>query len=294
MSETAFSYAEMTRRNIGFVTEAEQARLRGATVFVCGTGGMGGACILSLARIGIGHMILADIDAFDVSNLNRQVFAFAETIGQHKAEATAAVLARINPEMRVTVYRDEWPVHVRTCIAAAAVVVNGTDDLGASLLLYRTARDMGKAVIDAYASPLPSVYVTRPQDQPHEARMGYPTRGTDWDKLSAAQRATAFLREAEHVVLHSSSRDYIDLALVGDVVAGRRSRMSFAPMVITTGQLMAYEVVNTVLGRKAGADNRGWFLNPYKGRAEHPRNPVMTALLRPLVRRFLTRLAAAA
>ncbi|MEO0829496.1 MAG: ThiF family adenylyltransferase, partial [Pseudomonadota bacterium] len=38
-----FSYAEMTTRNIGFVTEAEQAKLREATVFVCGTGGMGGA-----------------------------------------------------------------------------------------------------------------------------------------------------------------------------------------------------------------------------------------------------------
>ena len=293
MTARGFSYAEMTGRNIGFVTQAEQATLRDATVFVCGTGGMGGACILSLARIGIGHLILADIDAFDVSNLNRQVFAFAETIGRHKAEATAEVLGRINPEIRVTVYHDEWPAHVRGCVGAAAVVVNGTDDLGASLLLYRSAREMGRAVIDAYAAPLPSVYVTRSGDAPHEVRMGYPTVGTAWDRLTPEQRALAFLREAEHVVLHSSSRDYIDLALVGDVVAGRRSRMSFAPMVITTGQLMAYEVVNVVLGRKGGADNQGWFLNPYKGRAEHPRNALTTALLRPLVRRFLTRLAAA-
>src|SRR4029078_8161096 len=45
-----FDYAEMTRRNIGFVTEAEQAKLRAARVFVCGTGGMGGACLQSLVR----------------------------------------------------------------------------------------------------------------------------------------------------------------------------------------------------------------------------------------------------
>jgi molybdopterin-synthase adenylyltransferase len=44
----AFSYAEFTKRNIGFVTEAEQARLRQARVFVCGTGGMGGAALLAL------------------------------------------------------------------------------------------------------------------------------------------------------------------------------------------------------------------------------------------------------
>jgi molybdopterin-synthase adenylyltransferase len=288
-----FSYTEMTNRNIGFVTQAEQDQLQRATVFVCGPGGMGGACILALARIGIGHLILADIDSFDVANLNRQVFAFADTLGQHKAEATAMILKRINPELQVTVFKDNWPNHVRDCIAAAAVVVNGTDDLGASLLLYRTARGLGKSVIDAYAAPLPSVYVTAFTDPAHEVRMGYPTLGTDWDKISPVQRSGAFLREAEHVVLQSSSRRYVDLALVADVVAGRRSRMSFAPMVITTGQLMAYEVVNAVLGRKRGADNRGWFFNPYKARVEKPRSALMTALLRPLVRRFLTRLTGA-
>ena len=287
----AFSYAEMTTRNIGFVTAAEQARLHDATVFVCGTGGMGGACILALARIGIGHLILADIDSFDVSNLNRQVFAFAETLGMHKAEATAMLIHRINPELQVTVYKSDWPDHVRDCIARSAVVVNGTDDLGASLLLYRTARELGKSVIDAYAAPLPSVYVTASTDLPHEQRLGYPTIGTNWDKITPDQRAAAFLREAEHVVLHSSSRAYVDLAMVGDVVAGRRSRMSFAPMVITTGQLMAFEVVAAVLGRRRGADNRGWFFNPYRARVERPRNALITAILRPFVRRFLARIA---
>ena len=101
----AFSYAEMTTRNIGFVSPAEQERLRNATVFVCGTGGMGGACLLALARIGVGHLIIADIDSFDVSNLNRQVFAFADTIGLHKAEATAMIMNRINSDLQVTVYK---------------------------------------------------------------------------------------------------------------------------------------------------------------------------------------------
>ena len=40
---TAFSYSEMTTRNVGFVTPSDQIRLKEATVFVCGTGGMGGA-----------------------------------------------------------------------------------------------------------------------------------------------------------------------------------------------------------------------------------------------------------
>ncbi len=286
-----FSYDEMVKRNLGFVTGDEQAALRAATIFVCGTGGMGGACLASLARIGIGRFIVADIDDFEVSNLNRQVFATTATIGRHKAEASREGVLHINPEAEVLVFRDNWPDHVQTSVAASAVVVNGTDDLGASLLLYRMARAEGRSVIDAYASPLPSVYVTAPDDVSHEERLRYPTLGTEWNRLTAAQRSAAFLAEAEHVVIHSSSRHYIDLEMVGDVVAGRRSRMSFAPMVLTTGQLMAYEVVNAVLGRPRGADNRGWFFNPYRARVERPRPAPIAALMRPFVRRYLNGLS---
>ena len=287
-----FDYREFINRNIGFVTEEEQERLRGATVFVCGNGGMGGACILGLVRAGVGKLILADLDGFEVSNMNRQVFAFLHTVDTHKSEATAEIARQINPGLQVEVHKADWARQADALIGASDVVVNGTDDLGATLLLYRRARALGKTVVDAYASPLPSVYVTESGDQPHEERLGYPTIGTDWDKLTDAQRGTAFLRESEWVVINSSSRHYIDLDLVGEVVAGKRSRMSFAPMVITTGQLMCYEVINQLLGRPRGADNRGWFFNPYRARVERPKPAIVQALMRPVVRRFLIGLMA--
>jgi hypothetical protein len=286
-----FSYTEMTKRNIGFISQSEQDKLRDATVLVVGTGGMGGACIMALARMGVGHLIIADIDEFEVSNLNRQVFAFTDTVDQHKAEATAAICAKINPDMRVTVYKDDWPSHLADALAQAAIVVNGTDDLGASLLLYRTARAAGKTVVDAYASPFPSVYVTQAHHTPHEQRLGYPTVGTAWNHVTDEQKILAFMMESEWVVLHSSSRHYIDFDAVGDVVSGRRSRMSFGPMVILTGQLMAYEVAAAIFGKPHGADNCGWFLNPYKGRIERPKPAWIAAIMRPIVRRFLAKIA---
>ncbi len=286
----SFDYTDFTNRNIGFVTPEEQARLRDTQVFVCGTGGMGGACVFALARMGVGRLILADIDVFETSNMNRQAFAFQETIGQHKAEATRDMCLRINPEMEITVYHDDWPDHVEQAVSSSAIVVNGTDDLGASLLLYRTARAAGRAVIDAYASPLPSIYVTQAGDPMPEERLDYPTIGTAWDKLSQDQRDEAFFNEALYVVVNSSSRKYIDLDLAGEVTAGKRSRMSFAPMVLSTGMLMAYEVVNGILGKPPGADYRGWFFNPHAGRVERPRNAMIAACLKPLVRRFLQRL----
>lgn len=286
----SFDYAEFTTRNIGFVTQAEQERLRGTCIFVCGTGGMGGSAIQSLIRAGVGALILADIDDYEVSNLNRQVFCTLDTVDQHKAEATRDACLRINPEAQIDVFHGDWVAHVDDLVARADVVINGTDDLGASLLLYRTAKAKGKAVIDAYASPLPSVFVTRPGRPMPEERLGYPTIGTDWNALSDDQRAEAFLCEAHHVMLHSSSRHHIDLDLAGEVAAGKRSRMSFAPMVINTGTLMAYEALAIALGRASKTDERGWFFNPYTARVEHPRNALVAAVLSPLVRRALKQL----
>lgn len=286
-----FTYAEFTTRNIGFVTEAQQNKLRTARIFVCGTGGMGGACVLALARAGIGQFELADLDEFEISNLNRQVFATLDTIGKPKADATREHCRRINPEIEVNVYGADWVGHVDELVGQADVVVNGTDDLGASLLLYRTARRLGKPVIDAYASPLPSVYVTRAGRPMPEERLGYGTVDTPWDQIAGAQRSAAFFKEIEYVMLNSSSRHHIDIALAGEVAAGTRSRMSFAPMVISAGMLMAYESIALVLDQKTRTDERGWFFNPYAGKVERPRNALIAAILRPLVRRYLHKLS---
>jgi len=290
----SFSYTEFTTRNIGFVTLDEQERLRSATVFICGTGGMGGAAIQAIVRAGVGRLVIADIDDFAISNLNRQVFCTLASVGRHKAEATREACLQINPDLEIEVFREDWPEHARAAVAKARVVVNGTDDLSASLLLYRTARAAGKAVVDAYASPLPSVYVTRPGDPMPEERLRYPTVGTPWNEITDDQRARAFLQEAEHVMLHSSSRHHIDLALAGEVAAGTRSRMSFAPMVITTGMLMAYEVIGAILDRQSATDAAGWFFNPYRARVERPRNRMIAALLRPVVRNALMKMMSGA
>jgi molybdopterin/thiamine biosynthesis adenylyltransferase len=93
----AFSYADFTTRNIGFVSEAEQQRLLAGRVLVIGVGGMGGAAVQALARAGVGGFGIADIDTFEVSNLNRQVFADLDSINQDKAAETAKRLRRINP-----------------------------------------------------------------------------------------------------------------------------------------------------------------------------------------------------
>jgi molybdopterin-synthase adenylyltransferase len=286
----SFDYYSFTGRNIGFIDEREQQLLREARVFVCGVGGMGGAAFMALVRAGVGKFVIADIDRFEVSNLNRQVFAFTDEVGHEKAEVAAEAARRINPTIEIEVLGETWTDELAEIVARCPVIVNGMDDIAAGVHLYRTAKAASATVIDAYMSPLPSVIVVRPEDPRPEERLGFPTRNKDWRDITEDDRRAAMLAEVEHVMMHSSSRHHVDLAIAGEVAAGRRSRMSFAPMVISTGMLMAYEAIALILGRRTGTDCRGWFLNPHKPAIERPHNAVVSALLRPLVRRAIAQL----
>jgi len=64
MNEHIFDYAQAFSRNLGWITEAEQLRLRYATVAIGGMGGVGGHYLLALARMGVGNFRIADYDHF--------------------------------------------------------------------------------------------------------------------------------------------------------------------------------------------------------------------------------------
>ena len=285
-----FDYDAMVQRNLGFLTRDEQSRIRTTPVFVCGVGGMGGACVQSLARAGAMRLGLADIDRFELSNLNRQVFAFLSTLGQGKIEATLERLRDLNPSLEPEFWGAEWLERLDEILPRYRIVVNAMDDVRAGILLYRKAKEHGATVIDAYTSPLPSVTRVGPGDPRPEERLSFPSAGRDPRELTPDVLDACRIREMEYVMIHSSSAKYVDLDLAGDVVAGRRGRPSLAPMVITTGNLMCFEVLGLILGRASGTDCRGYFYDPWKGRIERPRSWPVARMLRPWVRREMRRL----
>jgi molybdopterin/thiamine biosynthesis adenylyltransferase len=99
-----FQYEQAFSRNIGWVTPAEQARLRGKRVAIAGGGGVGGVHLLTLARLGVARFHIADFDTFDIVNFNRQVGATMSTLGQPKAEVLARMARDINPEIEIRIF----------------------------------------------------------------------------------------------------------------------------------------------------------------------------------------------
>jgi molybdopterin/thiamine biosynthesis adenylyltransferase len=99
-----FQYEQAFSRNIGWVTPAEQQQLRGKRIAIAGGGGVGGVHLLTLARLGVTHFHIADFDAFDIPNFNRQVGAMMSTVGQPKADVLARMARDINPDIDIKIF----------------------------------------------------------------------------------------------------------------------------------------------------------------------------------------------
>jgi tRNA A37 threonylcarbamoyladenosine dehydratase len=79
---------------------------RSARVCVIGVGGVGSWIVEALARSAIGHLTLIDLDNVAESNINRQIQAMSDTIGQAKITALAERIAQINPFCQVAQVED--------------------------------------------------------------------------------------------------------------------------------------------------------------------------------------------
>ncbi len=93
-----FSYPTAFSRNLGWVTQSEQEKLRTCRVAIAGMGGVGGVHLLTLARLGVGRFSIADPDQFDVVNMNRQAGAFMSTMGLDKGSVMEEMALDINPQ----------------------------------------------------------------------------------------------------------------------------------------------------------------------------------------------------
>lgn len=148
----AFDYDKAFSRNIGWLTPAEQARLRGSRVAIAGLGGVGGAHLLTLSRLGIGKFNIADFDDFDVHNLNRQAGAFASSLGQSKISVLARMASDINPELDLRLFpQGVTPDNVDAFLRDADIYVDGLDffALPARRMVFAKCREKGIPALTA-------------------------------------------------------------------------------------------------------------------------------------------------
>ena len=111
-------------------------KLERATVMVFGCGAVGSFAIESLARCGVGHLVLLDFDTVAESNINRQIFATESTLGRKKTDIARERIADINPNIKVTVF--DMFFNNKSCLSIRPdFVIDAIDTVDSKIAIYR-------------------------------------------------------------------------------------------------------------------------------------------------------------
>ena len=213
------------------------SRLGQSRVAVFGVGGVCGACVLALARSGIGAIDVFDDDVVSVSNINRQAIAVSTTIGRAKVEVAAEIIAQINPQAVVRAHRLFYTPESADAVDLSVYdyIIDAIDTVKAKTELIVRAQAAGVPVISAMGAG------NKLDPTRFEVADIYDTSVCP---LCRAMRAQLKKRGiAHHRVVYSREEP---LKLVADSANGRHApgSVSFVPPVV--GLILAGEVVRAL------------------------------------------------
>lgn len=135
-------YWEIISRQMSIVTRSQQTRFKEAKIGVVGCGGIGGAVIEMLARMGVGELNIIDKDSFDMSNLNRQVMSSIDEIRNSKSEVTKEKIRLINPYVKVNAFNEELNTDtIENFVEDCQIIIDALDNLPTRVLLSRYAKE---------------------------------------------------------------------------------------------------------------------------------------------------------
>jgi molybdopterin/thiamine biosynthesis adenylyltransferase len=286
----AFDYDGAFARNIGWVTQAEQAALRTKRVAIAGLGGVGGVHLLTLARLGVSRFHIADFDRFGLPNFNRQAGAATSTLDRPKADVLASMVRDINPDIELRVFDQGVSAqNVDAFLDGVDLYVDGLDFFAfdARELVFAACAARGIPAITVAPLGMGAALLNfLPGGMSFEDYFG-------WRGQSEREKALRFLVGLAPRVLHA---DYLADASRVDLSA-RRGPSTIMACQLCAG-VAATEALKILLGRgRIRAAPHGVHFDAYRNklvRTWRPgghRNPLQR-LLMALVRRRMDRIGA--
>ena len=135
-----------------------QQKINDSKMLIIGMGGLGSPTALYLAAAGVGHIVIADFDQVELSNLQRQIIHNTSDIGDDKVNSAKAKLLELNPDITVTVANEIMHSdNLASLIKDVDIVLDGTDN-------FESRFEINKACVECH-KPLISAAVIRFEGQ---------------------------------------------------------------------------------------------------------------------------------
>jgi len=127
----------------------DQERIRNARVMVVGAGALGNEVLKNLALLGVGHLLIVDVDTVEASNLTRSVLFRQQDGGRPKAEVAAEGVRLLNPDVRVSVFQGDVIYGLGTGVYRQMdVVLSCLDNRAARVAVNRACWQTQKPLVD--------------------------------------------------------------------------------------------------------------------------------------------------
>lgn len=190
----------------------DQNRLAAAKVLVVGAGALGNELVKNLALLGVGHVLIADMDAIENSNLSRSILYREKDNGTQKSAAAARAAQDIYPDMKVHHF-DGNVVHDLGLgvYRWADVVLGGLDNREARLSINRNCYKVNKPWIDGAIEQIQGIVrVFAPPGPCYECTMSE----MDW-KLLQMRRSCNLLSREQMMTGHTPTTPTISSIIAG-------------------------------------------------------------------------------
>lgn len=212
-------------------------KLHHSKVAIVGLGGVGSYVVEGLVRAGVGNFLLVDKDEVDITNLNRQILATQETIGEPKVEVAKNRILAINPKAKVEILQEFFmPESGEIFDETIDYIVDCVDTVTAKIELVVRAKKLQIPIISSMG--------TGNKLEPTKFEI------TDIYKTSVCPLAKVMRKElkARNIpslkVVYSKEEPVKSMQKEGNQVMGS---VSFVPSV--AGLMMAGEVVKDLINR---------------------------------------------
>lgn len=139
---------ERYSRNMNMLSLEENESLKNFKVCVIGCGGLGGYIIEMLGRLGIGYITAVDGDAFEESNLNRQLLSDSSSLGKSKAYQAQARMSLVNPNITMNpIAKKIDKINAEEIIYNHDIVIDAVDNIETRFLIQEVAASIGIPMI---------------------------------------------------------------------------------------------------------------------------------------------------
>ena len=131
---------------------AGQQELVDATVLIVGMGGLGCPAAMYLSAAGVGHLVIADDDTVEITNLQRQIAHEQSNLGESKVSSAEATLKGLNPDVRITQIKNRLKGDLlEQVVVSADVVVDASDNFNTRFAVNQSCLKNKKPLVSGAA-----------------------------------------------------------------------------------------------------------------------------------------------